>query len=120
MPHPHLSQTIQPHPTVQKCDAKTEILSSYILQLKCQRLPSLKTGGTVYVQLTPNIRNWTPGLIIGRINPRTYRVRTLNGGIYIRNRKFIRPRYTDSKQSLETTKENTEPAKHTPQCHRPK
>ena len=83
-------------------------------------LPSLKTGGTVYVQLTPNIRNWTPGLIIGRINPRTYKVRTLNGGIYIRNRKFIRPRYTDSKQSLATTKGNTEPTEHTPQYDRPK
>ena len=72
------------------------------------------------MQLTPNIRNWTPGLIIRRINPRTYRVRTLNGGIYIRNRKFIRPRYTDSKQSLETIKGNTEPAEHTPQYLRPK
>ena len=56
-------------------------------------LPSLKTGGTVYVQLIPKIRNWTPGLIIGIIGPRTYRVRTLNGGINTRNRKFIRPVY---------------------------
>ena len=83
-------------------------------------LPSLMTGGTVYVQLTPNTRNWTSGLIIERINPRTYKVRTLNGGIYIRNRKFIRPRYTDSKQSLENAKGNTEPVDHTPQYHRPK
>ena len=83
-------------------------------------LPSLKTGGTVYVQLTPNTRNWTPGLIIERTNPRMYKVRTLNGEIYIRNRNFIRPRYIDSKQSLDTTKGNTEPVEHTPQYHRPK
>ena len=65
-------------------------------------LPSLKTGRTVYVQLIPKTRNWTPGFIIGIISPRTYKVKTLNGGIYIRNRKFIKPRYTDSRQSLET------------------
>ena len=47
-------------------------------------------------------------------------MRTLNGGIYIRNRNFIRPRYTDSKQNLEITKGNIEPAENTPQYDRPK
>ena len=83
-------------------------------------LPSLKTGRTVYIQLTPKTRSWTPGVIIGILGPRTYRVKTLNRGIYIRNRKFIRPRNTDLKQSLETTKESRKPTEHTPHNHRPK
>ena len=65
-------------------------------------LPSLKTGKPVYVQLVPKTRNWIPGHIIGRLSQRTYKVKAYNGGIYIRNRKFIKPRYVDSRQSLQT------------------
>ena len=83
-------------------------------------LPSLKTGRTVYIQLIPKTRNWTPGLIIEVIGPRTYRVKTLNGEIYIRNRKFIRPRYTDSRQSLETIRRDRKPTEHAPHNYRPK
>ena len=83
-------------------------------------LPSLKTGETVYLQLTLNTGNWLPGLITERINPRTCKLRTPNGGTYIRNRKFIRPRYIDLKQSLETIRRNTEPAEHIPQYLMPK
>ena len=71
-------------------------------------LPSLKTGRPVYVQLVLRTGNWTPGYITERLSSRTYKVNTYNGGIYIRNRKFIKPRYTDSKQSLQTTKATTE------------
>ena len=81
-------------------------------------LPSLKTGRTVYMQPIPKTRNWTPGFIIGIISPRTYKVKTLNGGIYIRNRKFLKPRYTDSRQSLETTRRDIKPTEHTPHNHR--
>ena len=70
-------------------------------------LPSLKTGRPVYVQLVPKTRNWIPGYIIERLSLRTYKVKTYNGGIYIRNRKFIKPQYTDSKQSLQTTRMTT-------------
>ena len=52
---------------------------------------SLKTGRPVYVQLVPKTRNWIPGHIIERLSLRTYKVKTYNGGIYIRNRKFIKP-----------------------------
>ena len=55
-------------------------------------LPSLKTGRPVYVQLVPKTRNWIPGHIIERLSRRTYKVKTYNGGVYIRNRKFIKPR----------------------------
>ena len=54
-------------------------------------LPSLKTRRPVYVQLVPKTRNWTPGHIIKRLSSRTYKVKTYNGGIYIRNRKLIKP-----------------------------
>ena len=67
-------------------------------------LPSLKTGRPVYVQLVPKTRNWIPGHIIERLSSRTYKVKTYNEGIYIRNRKFIKPRYIDSKQSLQTNR----------------
>ena len=53
--------------------------------------PSLKTIRPVYVQLVPKTRNWIPGHIIERLSSRTYKVKTYNGGIYIRNRKFIKP-----------------------------
>ena len=66
-------------------------------------LPSLKTGRPVYVQLVPKTRNWIPGHIIEKLSQRTYKIKAHNGGVYIRNRKFIKPRYTDSKQSLQTS-----------------
>ena len=65
-------------------------------------LPSLKTGRPVYVQLVPKTRNWIPGHIIKRLSQRTYKIKTYNGGIYVRNRKFIKPQYVDSRQSLQT------------------
>ena len=71
-------------------------------------LPSLKTGRPVYVQLVPKTRNWIPGHIIERLSLRTYKVKTYNGGIYIRNRKCIKPRYIDSKQSLQTNRMTTD------------
>ena len=69
---------------------------------------SRQTGRPVYMQLVPKTRNWTPGYITERLSSRTYKVKTYNGGIYIWNRKFIKPRYTDSKQSLQTTKATTD------------
>ena len=81
-------------------------------------LPSLKTGRPVYVQLVPKMRNWIPGHIIKRLSSRTYKVKAHNGGIYIRNRKFIKPRYTDFRQSLQTRKATTDPIKQTTHNHR--
>ena len=65
-------------------------------------LPSLKTGRPVYVQLVPKTRNWIPGHIIKKLIQRTYKIKAYNGGVYVRNRKFIKPQYTDSRQSLQT------------------
>ena len=83
-------------------------------------LPSLKTGRPVYVQLVPKTRNWTPGYIIKRLSSRTYKVKTYNGEIYIRNRKFIKPQYTDSKQSLQTREATTDSREQLEHKHRPR
>ena len=66
-------------------------------------LPSLKTGDAVYVQLVPNVRRWIPATVVEIPSARSYKVKTIKGGIYIRNRKFIRTKHTDSRQSLKTT-----------------
>ena len=70
-------------------------------------IPSLKTGRPVYVQLVPKTRNWIPGHIIEKLSRRTYKIKAYNGGVYVRNRKFIKPRYTDSRQSLQTNYQTT-------------
>ena len=72
-------------------------------------LPSLKTGNAVYIQLVPNTRKWIPGIVIERASAQSYRVKTIKGGIYIRNRKFIRIKHTDSRQGLQATGENRTP-----------
>ena len=74
-------------------------------------LPSLKTRQPVYVQLVPKTRNWTQGHVIERLSQRTYKVKTYNGGTYTRNRKFIKPRYIDSRQSLQTSNRVTDTQK---------
>ena len=81
-------------------------------------LPSVKTGDAVYVQLVPNVRRWIPAVVIERISTRSYKVKTIKGGVYIRNRKFIRVKYTDSRQSLQTTGKNTAPGHNTTHTRR--
>ena len=48
-------------------------------------LPQLNIGQTVYVQLKPNVRNWTPRVIVrtGLENSRTYSAKTIQSGIYV-------------------------------------
>ena len=65
MPTPHLSQTTQPHSTIQKHNAETEILSGYILQLECQRFTqsqdwrnSLCTTHTKNKKLDTRTHHW--------------------------------------------------------------
>ena len=79
-------------------DAENGVATGKALQQKC--LPKLDIGDTVYVQLKPNKRKWTPGIIIhtGLENLRTYSVQTKHGGWYIRNRKFFRVRHTNNQQ----------------------
>ena len=67
-----------------------------------RNLPKLKTGDAVYIQLVPKARNWARATVIDLISNRACKVQTKAGGIYWRNRKFIKPRHTDSRQSLKT------------------
>ena len=83
-------------------------------------LPSLKTGDTVHIQLVPNVRTWIPAIIAEILSARSYKVRTIKEAIYIRNRKYIRIRYTDSRQSLKTTPKDTVPGEGTTYTDRPK
>ena len=48
-------------------------------------LPSLKTGNKVYVQLVPNVRKWILGIVTERVSARSYKIKTIQGGVYIRN-----------------------------------
>ena len=62
-------------------------------QAKCYNkstkdLPSLKTGDAVYVQLVANMRKWMPWIVIEKTSARSYKVKTIKGGVYIRNRKL--------------------------------
>ena len=82
-------------------------------------LPSLQTGGAIYVQLVPNMRKWIPPIIVEALSTRSYRVKTPRGGVYVRNRKF-RIRHSDSRQSLKTTLKDMIPNKNTTHTARPK
>ena len=50
----------------------------------------------------PRAKNWARATIVDVISNRTYKVQTIRGGIYWRNRRFIKPRHSDSRQSLRT------------------
>ena len=67
-----------------------------------KNLPKLKTADAVYIQLVPKARNWARAIVIDVISNRTYKVQIKAGGIYWRNREFIKPRCTDLRQSLKT------------------
>ena len=83
-------------------------------------LPSLKIGDAVYIQLVPNVRRWIPATVVEILGARSYKVKTIKGGIYIRNRKFIRIKHTDSRQNLKTTPKDTVPGEVTTHTDRPK
>ena len=70
-------------------------------------LPSLKTGDPVYIQLVPNVRRSIPATVIETLSVKSYKVQYIKGGIYVRNRKFIKVRHTDLRQSLKTTPKDT-------------
>ena len=61
-------------------------------------LPRLEQSQKVVVQLDPNKNIWTPAQIIQcPVNEgRSYSLRTIHGGIYTRNRRFIKPDLTEA------------------------
>ena len=64
------------------------------------------------VQLVPKVKNWARAIVIDVISNRTYKVQTKAGGVHWRNRKFIKPRCTDSRQSLETVPDPVQDMQH--------
>ena len=59
-------------------------------------LPRLEQTQKVVVQLDPNKNIWTPAEIIECPTPdgRSYSLKTIHGGVYTRNKKFIKPDLT--------------------------
>ena len=83
-------------------------------------LPRLKTGDAVYIQLVPGAKNWARATIVNVISNRTYKVQTTRGGIYWRNRRFIKPRCSDSRQSLKTVPDPVKDMQHSGPNFRPR
>ena len=70
--------------------------------------------------LVPNVRRWIPATVIKTLSVRAYRVKTIKGGIYIRNRKLIRIRHADLRQCLETIPKDTVQSEGTTYTNRPR
>ena len=59
-------------------------------------------------------------LITDDITYRTYNVQTTRGGIYWRDRRFIKPRHSDSRQSLKTVPDPVKDMQHSGPNLRPR
>ena len=68
----------------------------------------------------PRARNWARATIIDITSNRTYKVQTTRGGIYWRNRRFIKPRCPDSRQSLKTVPDPVKDTQHSGPNLRPR
>ena len=60
----------------------------------------------------PGAKNWARATIVDVVSNRMYKVQTMRGGIYWRNRRFIKPRCSDSRQSLKTVPEPVKDMQH--------
>ena len=60
-------------------------------------LPRLEQSQKAVVQLDPDRNKWTPAEIIQcpTNEGRSYSLKTIHGGVYIRNRRFIKPDQTE-------------------------
>ena len=61
-------------------------------------LPRLKQSQKVVVQLDPDKNVWTPAQIVQSPvrEGRSYSLKTVHGGVYTRNRRFIKPDLTEA------------------------
>ena len=61
-------------------------------------LPRLKQSQKVVVQLDPGKNVWTPAQIVQCLvgEGRSYSLKTVHGGVYTRNRRFIKPDLTEA------------------------
>ena len=65
-------------------------------------LPRLEQSQRVVVQLDPDKNIWTPAKILQCPNQegRTYSLKTIHGGVYTRNRRFIKPGHTKPRTQI--------------------
>ncbi|XP_058827654.1 uncharacterized protein LOC131687581 [Topomyia yanbarensis] len=71
-----------------------KVKSKFYHDRKAQELPTLVKGQEVFIQLKPEkTSEWTRGKITEVLNDRDYQV-SVNGGIYRRNRKYLRDAYS--------------------------
>ena len=61
-------------------------------------LPRLKQSQKIVVQLDPSKNVWTPAQIVQFPvrEGRSYSLKTIHGGVYTRNRRFIKPDLTEA------------------------
>ena len=73
-------------------------------------LPRLEQSQKVIVQLDPDKNLWTPAEIIQcpTNEGRSYSLKTIHGGVYTRNRRFIKPDLTEA--GLPKPKPDSEPS----------
>ena len=79
-------------------------------------LPRLKQSQKIVVQLDPDRNIWTPAEIIQcpTNKGRSYSLKTIHGGVYTRNRRFIKPDQTEPitpKQELTMEQRVTKPTR---------
>ena len=81
-----LNGATEPHPTIQESDATSKAPTSKMLQQECQgSTQSTDWRCSTHPVSLPNVRKWVPGTIIEIIDTQSYKVRTLMGGVYVRN-----------------------------------
>ena len=80
-----LNGAAESHPTIQESDANQKHQQVKHYKKSASDLPSLKTGDVVHIQLMPNVRKWVPGTILEVISTRCYKMKTVIGGVYVRN-----------------------------------
>lgn len=69
-------------------------------------LSQLTPNTKVWVQLKPQ-SIWQPGFVLDRIGFRRYKVLVENRGIYVRNRKFLRPASNSLKMNVNNNNNDT-------------
>ena len=86
--HPNLLVPAFPDSSEQLGEEKTKQVRRYNKSAK--DLPTLQEGDTVMIQPRRSGALWTKAIVVKRLSRRSYRVRTLDGAVYRRNRRQLR------------------------------
>ena len=85
MPITTPNRTTEPHSAIQKCNAITKARTSKMMQQKCKRLTQFKNRRYSPLTTSTKYEKMDPRRVIKRVNARSYKVKTMNRGTYIRN-----------------------------------